>query len=80
MSLAFHAVVQLGCVCIVDRKTCKQGVKDDWSLEDVMMKTTAEYPYSLDSLSFVYLYHRFLSVYYVYSVYCIFYDRKFKIP
>eukprot|EP00250_Pteridium_aquilinum_P003833 c14110_g1_i1 orf=789-5363(-) len=57
MPLTFHAVMQLGCVCSVDRKTSNQGIQDGWSLEDLKMKTTAECPYIMESLSFLYLYH-----------------------
>ncbi|KAH7426493.1 hypothetical protein KP509_10G003400 [Ceratopteris richardii] len=57
MPLPFHAVMQLGCVCTVDKKASIKGMQDCWSLEDLVMKTTTECSYLSESLSFFYLYH-----------------------
>ncbi|MCO5564216.1 hypothetical protein L7F22_017874 [Adiantum nelumboides] len=69
LPLAFHAIMQLGCVCVVDKKAAKLGVQDGWSLEDLVMKTTTECPYISESLSFLYLYHSASDVRGLYALY-----------
>ncbi|VFQ71576.1 unnamed protein product [Cuscuta campestris] len=55
--LEFNAVVQIGCVCKVDKASKKRSAQDDWSLSELQMKTTTECPYLEQSISFFYLYH-----------------------
>ncbi|KAI5066379.1 hypothetical protein GOP47_0019003 [Adiantum capillus-veneris] len=69
MPLTFHAVMQLGCVCSVDKKASQQGLQDSWSLEDLVMKTTTECPYISEALSFLYLYHSASDVRGLYALY-----------
>ncbi|CAN1252331.1 DNA polymerase epsilon catalytic subunit A [Linum perenne] len=52
----FNAVVQLGCVCKVDKSTAKRNAQDGWSLNELHMKNTTECSYLEQSISFFYLY------------------------
>lgn len=54
----FNAILQIGCVCKVDKSTKKRNTQDGWNLSELHMKTTAECPYLEQSVSFFYLYHR----------------------
>ncbi|KAK4760568.1 hypothetical protein SAY87_005461 [Trapa incisa] len=56
--LEFSAILQIGCVCKVDKTVKKRSAQDSWSLNELHMKTTAECPYLEQSISFFYLYHR----------------------
>ena len=58
VSLEFNAIVQIGCVCKVDKTAKKRNIQDCWNLKDLQMKTTTECSYLEQSLSFFYLYHR----------------------
>jgi hypothetical protein len=60
LPLALHALLQLGCVCMVDPKARNRTLKQGWSLNDLRMKTTTECPYLINNLSFFFLYHRLL--------------------
>jgi DNA polymerase epsilon subunit 1 len=60
LPLALHALLQLGCVCMVDPKARNRTIKQGWSLNDLRMKTTTECPYLIDNLPFFFLYHRLL--------------------
>ncbi|XP_052190980.1 DNA polymerase epsilon catalytic subunit A-like isoform X2 [Diospyros lotus] len=53
----FNAILQIGCVCKVDRAAKKRNPQDGWSLDELHMKTTAECSYLEQSISFFYLYH-----------------------
>ncbi|KAJ4724769.1 DNA polymerase epsilon catalytic subunit [Melia azedarach] len=53
----FNAILQVGCVCKVDKSTRKRNAQDGWRLSELHMKTTAECSYLEQSVSFFYLYH-----------------------
>ncbi|KAL3518505.1 hypothetical protein ACH5RR_021094 [Cinchona calisaya] len=55
--LEFNAILQLGCVCKVDKKAKRRNGQDSWSMSELHMKTTTECPYLEQPLSFFYLYH-----------------------
>ncbi|GER25550.1 DNA polymerase [Striga asiatica] len=55
--LEFNAILQIGCVCKVDKSAKKRNVQDGWSLDELHMKTTTECSYLENSMSFFYLYH-----------------------
>ncbi|KAL6571839.1 hypothetical protein OROHE_002708 [Orobanche hederae] len=55
--LEFHAILQIGCVCKVDKSAKTRNFLDGWSLNELHMKTTTECPYLEHSISFFYLYH-----------------------
>lgn len=56
--LEFNAIVQIGCVCKVDKTAKKRNVQDGWSVSELHMKTTTECTYLDESISFFYLYQR----------------------
>ncbi|KMT05520.1 hypothetical protein BVRB_7g176430 [Beta vulgaris subsp. vulgaris] len=53
----YNAVLQIGCVCKVDKAAKKRNAQAVWSLNELQMKTTTECRYLDNSLSFFYLYH-----------------------
>ncbi|XP_047972925.1 DNA polymerase epsilon catalytic subunit A-like isoform X2 [Salvia hispanica] len=53
----FNAILQIGCVCKVDKSAKKRNFQDGWSLSELHMKTTTECPYLEHSYNFFYLYH-----------------------
>ncbi|XP_057988015.1 DNA polymerase epsilon catalytic subunit A isoform X2 [Hevea brasiliensis] len=53
----FSAILQIGCVCKVDKTATKRSSQDGWSLSELHMKTTTECTYLEQSVSFFYLYH-----------------------
>ncbi|KAI7983738.1 DNA polymerase epsilon catalytic subunit A [Camellia lanceoleosa] len=53
----FNAILQIGCVCKVDKAAKKRNPQDGWSLDELHMKTTTECSYLEQSISFFYLYH-----------------------
>lgn len=53
----FGAILQIGCVCKVDKTAKKRDAQDSWCLTELHMKTTAECSYLEQSISFFYLYH-----------------------
>lgn len=55
--LEFSAILQMGCVCKVDKAAKKRNPQDGWSLSELHMKTTTEFPYLDQSIAFFYLYH-----------------------
>ncbi|PSR89873.1 DNA polymerase epsilon catalytic subunit A like [Actinidia chinensis var. chinensis] len=55
--LEFHVILQVGCVCKVDKAAQKRNPQDGWSLDELHMKTTTECSYLEQSISFFYLYH-----------------------
>ncbi|XP_059627348.1 DNA polymerase epsilon catalytic subunit A-like [Cornus florida] len=55
--LEFNAILQIGCVCKVDKTAKKRNAQAGWSLNELHMKTTTECSYLENSLSFFYLYH-----------------------
>ncbi|GLU18367.1 hypothetical protein SLE2022_346730 [Rubroshorea leprosula] len=55
--LHFDAILQIGCVCKVDKTAIKRNAQDGWSLSELQMKTTTECSYLEQSISFFYLYH-----------------------
>ncbi|GAU25117.1 hypothetical protein TSUD_274060 [Trifolium subterraneum] len=55
--LDFNAIVQLGCVCKVDKTAKKRSLQEPWNLSELHMKTTTECAYLEQSISFFYLYH-----------------------
>ncbi|TQD77364.1 hypothetical protein C1H46_037096 [Malus baccata] len=54
--LEFNAIIQIGCVCKVDKTAKKRNVQDGWSVSELHMKTTTECSYLDQSISFFYLY------------------------
>lgn len=57
--LEFNAILQIGCVCKVDRTAKNRNPQEGWSLAELQMKTTTEYSYLEQSITFFYLYHRY---------------------
>ncbi|PIA58925.1 hypothetical protein AQUCO_00400052v1 [Aquilegia coerulea] len=55
--LEFNAILQIGCVCKVDRAAKKRNAQDGWNLTELHMKTTTECSYLEQSIPFFYLYH-----------------------
>ncbi|KAK4286365.1 hypothetical protein QN277_002926 [Acacia crassicarpa] len=55
--LEFNAIVQLGCVCKVDKTAKKRSLQEPWNLSELHMKTTTECSYLEQSISFLYLYN-----------------------
>lgn len=55
----FNAILQIGCVCKVDKSAKKRNFQDGWNLSELNMKTTTECPYLEHSYTFFYLYHRY---------------------
>ncbi|XP_073146772.1 DNA polymerase epsilon catalytic subunit A-like [Henckelia pumila] len=55
--LEFNAILQIGCVCKVDKSAKKRNFQDGWSVNELHMKTTTECPYLEQSVPFFYLYH-----------------------
>ncbi|KAK9127695.1 hypothetical protein Syun_016492 [Stephania yunnanensis] len=55
--LDFNAILQIGCVCKVDKAAKSRNPQDGWNLMELHMKTTTECSYLDQSLSFFYLYH-----------------------
>lgn len=54
--LELSAILQMGCVCKVDKTAKKRNVQDGWSLSELHMATTTECSYLEQSISFFYLY------------------------
>ncbi|KAF7120543.1 hypothetical protein RHSIM_Rhsim13G0107600 [Rhododendron simsii] len=57
MPLDFNAILQIGCVCKVDKAAKKRNPQYGWALDELHMKTTTECSYLEQSFSFFYLYH-----------------------
>ncbi|KAL2328488.1 hypothetical protein Fmac_021915 [Flemingia macrophylla] len=55
--LEFNAIVQLGCVCKVDRTANRRSLQEPWNLSELHMKTTTECAYLEQSIPFFYFYH-----------------------
>ncbi|XP_020701921.2 DNA polymerase epsilon catalytic subunit A isoform X1 [Dendrobium catenatum] len=55
--LEFNAVLQIGCVCQVDKVAKARNAQDSWNLTELHMKTTTECSYLEQIISFFYLYH-----------------------
>ncbi|TKY67092.1 DNA polymerase epsilon catalytic subunit A [Spatholobus suberectus] len=55
--LEFKVIVQLGCVCKVDKTANKRSLQEPWNLSELHMKTTTECAYLKQSISFFYFYH-----------------------
>ncbi|KAL5717104.1 DNA-directed DNA polymerase [Ranunculus cassubicifolius] len=55
--LELNAVLQVGCVCKVDKASKKRNTQDGWSLTELHMKTTTECSYLEQATPFFYLYH-----------------------
>ncbi|XP_026665327.2 DNA polymerase epsilon catalytic subunit A isoform X2 [Phoenix dactylifera] len=55
--LEFTAILEIGCVCKVDKTAKLRNLQDGWKLSELHMKTTAECSYLEQTLSFFYLYH-----------------------
>lgn len=69
LPLDFNAILQLGCVCKVEKSAKERNAQDGWSLNELHMKTTTECPYLEQSISFFYLYHSISAGRAVYLVY-----------
>ncbi|PWA95928.1 DNA polymerase epsilon catalytic subunit [Artemisia annua] len=59
VGLDFSSIIQIGCVCKVDKSAKKRNAKDGWSLNELHMKTTTECSYLESSIPFFYLYKSF---------------------
>ncbi|GAB2274640.1 DNA polymerase epsilon catalytic subunit A [Dionaea muscipula] len=57
LPLEYNAILQIGCVCKVDKAAKKRSALDTWNLNELHMKTTTECSYLENSISFFYLYH-----------------------
>lgn len=55
--LEFSAILQIGCVCKVDKTAKKRNAQDSWILSELHMKTTTECSYLEQSFTYFYLYH-----------------------
>ncbi|KAI3783594.1 hypothetical protein L1987_42678 [Smallanthus sonchifolius] len=69
VGLDFNSILQMGCVCKVDKSAKKRNAKDGWNLSELHMKTTTECSYLESSISFFYLYHSTSEVRGIYLVY-----------
>ncbi|KAK8952512.1 DNA polymerase epsilon catalytic subunit A [Platanthera zijinensis] len=67
--LEFNAVLQIGCVCKVDKVAKVRNAQDSWNLTELHMKTTTECSYLEHTISFFYLYHSLSEGRAVYIVY-----------
>ena len=56
--LEFKSILQIGCVCKVDKTAKKRNIQDGWSLDELQMKTTTECNYLEKPISFFFVYHR----------------------
>ncbi|XP_071730284.1 DNA polymerase epsilon catalytic subunit A-like [Rutidosis leptorrhynchoides] len=56
VGLDFNSILQIGCVCKVDKSAKKRDPKDGWDLSELHMKTTTECSYLDSSIPFFYLY------------------------
>ncbi|GJY36971.1 DNA polymerase epsilon catalytic subunit A [Tanacetum coccineum] len=54
----FNTILQIGCVCKVDKSAKKRNTKEGLDLRELHMKTATECSYLEPSTSFFYLYHR----------------------
>ncbi|TVU12159.1 hypothetical protein EJB05_45789 [Eragrostis curvula] len=72
----FNAVLQIGCVCKVDKSAKKRSIQDGWDLAALQMKTTAECSYLEQTVSFFYLYHSFSEGR---GVYVLYFPTSFRI-
>ncbi|XP_022957705.1 DNA polymerase epsilon catalytic subunit A-like [Cucurbita moschata] len=55
--LEFKSILQIGCVCKVDKTAKKRNIQDGWSLDELQMKTTTECNYLEKPISFFFVYH-----------------------
>ncbi|XP_078434598.1 DNA polymerase epsilon catalytic subunit A-like isoform X2 [Wolffia australiana] len=69
ISLDFNAIVELGCVCKVDKNAGRRSAQDSWYLKELHMKTTVECPYLEQPIPFCYLYNSFSEGRGIYAVY-----------
>nr|KAJ0201048.1 hypothetical protein LSAT_V11C600314360 [Lactuca sativa] len=69
IGLDFSLILQIGCVCEVDKSAKKRNVKEGWNLSELHMKTTTECSYLESSIPFFYLYHSISEVKGIYLVY-----------
>lgn len=67
--LEFNAVLQIGCVCQVDKVAKARNTQDSWNLTELHMKTTTECSYLEQIISFFYLYHSLSEGRAIYVVY-----------
>ncbi|KAK3158029.1 hypothetical protein QOZ80_2AG0131930 [Eleusine coracana subsp. coracana] len=71
-----NAILQIGCVCKVDKSAKKRSIQDGWDLAELQMKTTAECSYLEQTVSFFYLYH---SLSEGRAVYILYFPTSFRI-
>ncbi|XP_047319798.1 DNA polymerase epsilon catalytic subunit A-like isoform X2 [Impatiens glandulifera] len=57
LSMDFNTILQVGCVCKVDKAAKRRNPQDGWRLSELHMKTTTECSYLEQSISFFYMYH-----------------------
>ncbi|KAL5211891.1 hypothetical protein ABZP36_022738 [Zizania latifolia] len=71
-----NAILQIGCVCKVDKSAKRRSIQDGWDLAELQMKTTAECSYLEHTVSFFYLYH---SLSEGRAVYVMYFPTSFRI-
>uniref|UniRef100_J3LD65 DNA polymerase epsilon catalytic subunit n=1 Tax=Oryza brachyantha TaxID=4533 RepID=J3LD65_ORYBR len=71
-----NAILQIGCVCKVDKSAKRRNIQDGWDLAELQMKTTAECSYLEQTVSFFYLYH---SLSEGRAVYVMYFPTSFRI-
>ncbi|XP_023756876.1 DNA polymerase epsilon catalytic subunit A [Lactuca sativa] len=69
VGLDFSSILQIGCVCKVDKSAKKRNAKEGWNLSELHMKTTTECSYLESPIPFFYLYHSISEVRGIYVVY-----------
>lgn len=67
--LEYNAILQIGCVCKVDRGAKQRNVQEGWYLSELHMKTTTECSYLDQAMPFFYLYHSMSDGRAIYVVY-----------
>ncbi|OVA03605.1 DNA-directed DNA polymerase [Macleaya cordata] len=67
--LEFNAILQVGCVCKVDKAAKNRNAQEGWSLTELQMKTTTECSYLEQSIAFFYLYHSISEARAIYATY-----------
>ncbi|KAI3992350.1 hypothetical protein MKX01_030071 [Papaver californicum] len=67
--LEFNAILQIGCVCKVDKSAKNRNSQEGWKLAELQMKTTTECSYLDQSIGYFYLYHSISEARAIYATY-----------
>ncbi|KAI3971229.1 hypothetical protein MKX01_021996 [Papaver californicum] len=67
--LEFNAILQIGCVCKVDKSAKNRNPQEGWKLAELQMKTTTECSYLEQSIGYFYLYHSISEARAIYATY-----------